>query len=459
MKRFQLLLLWEIRRLVRARAVGLVLGGLLAAGGLALWSGHAVIVAQRAAADRLPAHYAAQMERIAAQFPAGGDAGYVAYYTFFPTHNPPPPLAALATGVREVAPDVLWIRLFGLEGQLYESGLGNPATQALGGFDLAFVIVVLAPLALLGLTHDALTRDRAAGRLPLLVAQAGSPVALLAVRVGLRALAVMVSVVVMAAGGAVWLGASGVDTLAWLGAAGAYLAFWAGAAGLIAGVARTPAASLAAALTTWVVLVVLAPALLNLALTTAYPVAEGIEITVSQRQEMHGGWDQPKDATFEKFYQQNPDWSGAPPVTGRFAWRWYYAMHQVADEAVATESHLYRAHLRTRQASLTRAAWVVPPVYGQLLLGERAGTDLGAHLAYLDRVRAFHAGLRAYFYPMVFAQPERTLHPADYAAFPQFAAVPSEKAADRASAAPLLFLCLLLTSLAGWLVHRRPLLA
>ena len=55
-----------------------------------------------------------------------------------------------------------------------------------------------------------------------------------------------------------------------------------------------------------------------------------------------------------------------------------------------------------------------------MLFSQRAGSDLDAHLAYLDRVRAFHADLRAYVYPMVFA--DRNLTPADYASFPQFRA-------------------------------------
>jgi ABC-2 type transport system permease protein len=120
----------------------------------------------------------------------------------------------------------------------------------------------------------------------------------------------------------------------------------------------------------------------------------------------------------EKFFVHNPDWSGTPPVTGRFAWKWYYAMQQTGDESVAAASAAYRENLRARQRITARLAWLAPAAYAQLLFSQRAGSDLDAHLAYLDRVRAFHAELRAYFYPLVFA--ERTLTPADYAAFPQF---------------------------------------
>lgn len=459
MNRFRLLLGWELRRLARARSVWLVWLGLALAGALALWAGHRTAAAQRAAIAGLPAHYATQMERIAAQFHEGGDAGYIAYYTFFPTHHAPPPLAPLAVGVREVAPSVIWVRLLGLEGQIHESDLGNPALQALGGFDLAFVIVALAPLALLVLTHDALTRDRAAGRLPLLAAQAGSLVGLLAVRVGLRAAGTGLIVTGLAVAGALSGGtATAADLGPWLGAAWAVLAAWTGLAALVAVLARTPATSLAGALTLWVTLTVLVPALMNVGLATAFPVPEGLEITVRQRQEIHGGWDKPKDATFAKFYQQNPDWSGAPPVTGRFAWRWYYAMHQVGDESVAAQSQAHRANLRARTALLARWSWLVPPAYGQLLLAQRAGTDLDAHLDYVERVRAFHAGLRAYFYPLIFATPERVLQPADYAAFPRFDPTLPPRSGGP-STVPLWLLGAAAAALAAVIIHRRPFLS
>jgi ABC-2 type transport system permease protein len=421
MKPFLRLCRWEIRHLLRDGQAWLVCGALLAAALVAIWVGDRRLARHRAEIAALPGHYDTQMADIAKQFTPQGEAGYIAYYTFFPTHHAMTPLAGLAIGVRDLVPNATWVRLLGLEGQLYEADLGNPALQALGNFDLAFVFCALAPLALLVLAHDALTRERESGRFPLLAAQGGSLAALLAARVGVRALTVALTcTVAFGLACAVLRIPLASDSLGWLAGAWAHLAVWAGLAALVAVVARTPAASLAAALTGWIVAVVLLPALLNLGLATALPVSEGLELTVRQRQESHSAWDKPRAETMDKFFAHNPDWSGTPPVTGRFAWKWYYAMQQVGDDSVATESAAYRENLRSRQRVTARLAWLVPSAYAQLLLSARAGTDLDAHLAYLDRVRAFHADLRAYFYPMFFS--ERTLTPADYAAFPQFRA-------------------------------------
>lgn len=444
MNAFLRLLLWEWRHLWRSGLAWLVCGGLLAACVLAIWAGENNLARHRSEIAALPALYAAQMDGIAKQFTPEGEAGYVAYYAFFPTHRPVPPLAALATGVRDLVPAVVWVRLLGLEGQLYEADLGNPALQALGGFDFAFVVCALAPLALLVLAHDAFTRDRELGRFTLVAAQGGSAGALLAARVGVRVLAIGATVTCAFLFACLWLRlAPAGNSLRWLAAAWAYLACWTGVAALIAAATRTVAASLAVALTTWVAAVVLVPALLNLALVAAFPVTEGLALTVRQRQEIHGGWDKPKPETFARFFVNHPEWRDTPPVTGRFAWKWYYAMHQVGDESVAAESTTYRDNLLARQRVMARLAWFAPPVYAQLLLSARAGTDLDAHLAYLDRVRAFHGELRRYFYPLVFA--DRSIAPTDYAAFPRFNAAPSEPSANT-SIWPLLLLAVALVA-------------
>ena len=454
MKAFLRLCRWEIRHLLRDGQAWLVCGALFAAGLLALWTGERRLARHHAEIAGLPAHYAAQMAGIAKQFSPEGEAGYVAYYTFFPTLHPLAPLAGLAVGVRDIVPNVTWVRLLGLEGQLYEADLGNPALQALGNFDFAFVLCALAPLALLVLAHDALTRERESGRFPLLLAQGGSAGPLLAARVTIRTLAVgLTCTLVFGLACARLHILLTAEALGWLAATWSHLAAWAGLVAWIAAATRTPTASLAGALTLWIAQVVLLPALLNLSLATALPVREGLELTVRQRQESHAAWDKPRAETMEKFFVHNPDWSGTPPVTGRFAWKWYYAMQQTGDESVAAASAAYRENLRARQRITARLAWLAPAAYAQLLFSQRAGSDLDAHLAYLDRVRAFHADLRAYFYPMVFA--DRNLTPADYAAFPHFRTnVPSPP--DPLPLWPLFVLTFSSVAATGFILRRQP---
>jgi len=455
----QLLVLarWETRRLWRTGTARAALTLLFIAGLIAIGTTSREIARQEREIAALPADYATKMERIAHKFPEGEHAGYIAYYTFFPTHHTPTGLANLALGLRDVVPATLWVRLLGLEGQLYESSIGNPALQALGTFDLAFVLCALAPLVLLILTHDILTRDREQCLLPLALAQGGGLGRLFVTRLLVRSGAVAgvcVGLFIVALiwrqiplDGAAW---------AWIGAALLHLACWSAIAAVIAAGARTISASLAAAGATWVGAVVILPAILNLVIVSAYPVPDGLEVTVRQRQETHGGWDKPKEETFTTFFQAYPQWRDTTPVTGRFAWKWYYAMHHVGDASVATDSAAYRENLLARSRAMTRLAWLAPPIAAQLMFSRTAHTDLEAHLGYLDRVREFHEELKTFFHPLVFA--ESRLEKEDYRTFPGFRATSPEPTGgvtgQWAGLSSILLPTILLAGLARHIVQR-----
>lgn len=454
MKAFCALLRWETRGLLRTGTARAALAFLFCAGLAALAATDRELARQAREIAALPAQYDAQFARIAQQFPAGEHAGYVAYYSFLPTWQPAAPLAAFSLGLRDVVPGTLWVRLLGLEGQLHESGLGNPALQALGTFDLAFVVCALAPLVLLVLSHDVLSRDREQGILRLVLAQAGGLGSLFAARLAVRAAAVAAVCTALFATGLAWHGIlPGPAEFGWLADMLLHLAGWTAVAAAIAALCRSVAASLAAAGTVWVAAAVVLPAALNLAVVAAYPVPEGLELTVRQRQEIHAGWDRPKAETFARFFRTYPEWRDTAPVTGRFAWKWYYAMHQAGDDSVADASARYRANLAARAAATARLAALAPPVAAQLLLSRRAGTDLESHLAYLDRVRAFHGTMKAWFHPPVFA--ETVLPVAAWRDFPRFVpAAPPAGAGTLAERLPLLLPLFLGAALAALALRR-----
>lgn len=443
---------WEGRALARSPQLWIVCGALLVAGLLAIWTGERKLERSRSEIASLPGHYEQQMEGIAKQFSPQGEAGYVAYYAFMPTSHPLSALSALSIGVRDIVPSVVWVRLLGIEGQLYEADLGNPAAQALGSFDLAFVFAALAPLALLVLSYDIVSREREQGRLSLLLAQGGSIASLLAVRMLLRLLAVGGTCGIVFAVAIPWVDVA-LDATAWqwLGVALANLLCWTAIATFLAIAIRSVAAGLASSIAVWVASVAFFPAVLNVAVSASFPVDEGFDLTLEQRQNSHGAWDKPRAETMEAFFETNPQWSDTQPVEGRFAWRWYYAMHEVADESVADEARAYRENLLERQRWQARFAWLAPSAYAQMALDNRASSDLDAHLAYLEEVRVYHQELRDHFYPLVFAEAE--IEPADYAAFPPYEAKSIQSTAG-VSVFPLLALAGLFFVLSGWQLPR-----
>ena len=67
-----------------------------------------------------------------------------------------------------------------------------------------------------------------------------------------------------------------------------------------------------------------------------------------------------------------------------------------------------------------RSGWLLPSVALQVLLHRLADTDLQGQLAYQDRIAAFHAQLRRFFYPYIFN--DKAFGPAEFARLPAWRA-------------------------------------
>lgn len=396
--------LWghELRLLVRQRiAIGALL--LMAALSVAsVWAGLAEIARQHAAIERIQPQQAADEAAISRWVSVEGDAGNAAYYTFHATWDAPSALAFAALGQRDVAPYVLRVRALGLEGQLQQSENYNAELALPGRFDWAFVLIYLAPLLLIALLHDLRSGEREADRAVMLQVMASRPGALWARRVLLRGVLLIAALIVPFGVGAALSGAALADILVMVGTALLYLAFW---TLLCLFIARQSTASVANAATlaaSWLVLTLILPALALVAINASIPVRQGVELTLAQRENVHAGWDRPKDATMQAFFREHPEWRDTAPVEGGFHWKWYYAFQHMGDVSVRSQVAAYRAGLEARASWTQRLGWMLPAVGVQTILHREAQTDLAAQLRYQDRIRAFHERLRRFYYPYVF---------------------------------------------------------
>ncbi|MFC5462764.1 DUF3526 domain-containing protein [Massilia niabensis] len=413
-------LIFELRLVLHSRLALGAVALLLVLSALSVWSGLQASSAQRDALARVAASHQAEVRALAGKHANAADAGQVAYDTPHLTTNPPSPLAFAAFGQRDVQPFALRVRLLGLHSQLYESEAINPELAMAGRFDFAFLLVYLAPLFVIALMHDLVTGERESGRLRLLASLPAQAAVLWRRRFALRYALLWLALLLPLAAGVAVAGA-GVAALGQLGlVVSLYLLFWFGLAAWVAGRAGTSAGSAAILLACLVGLSMVAPTALDAAIARGVPVSKGVELALAQRQEVHQGWDLPKPVTFEKFFRTHPEWQDTPPVTGRFHWKWYYAMHQAGDQAVAPQVAQYRASLLAREDWTARAGLLLAPVNVQVLMHRLAATDLRAQLAYQERIAGFHTQLRRFFYPYFFH--ERSFGKADFARMPTYAA-------------------------------------
>jgi ABC-2 type transport system permease protein len=367
-----------------------------------VWAGMAEVARQHDTIARIQPQQAADVAAIAKWVSKEGDAGSAAYYTFHATWDAPSPLAFAAIGQRDVVPYILRVRALGLEAQLYESENYNAELALPGRFDWAFVLTYLAPLLVIVLLHDLKSGEREAGRIGLLAAMARNERALWRRRIGWRLGLLIAALVIPLVIGALLSGAGVLNILLFAFVTLAYLLFWTAHClwiGSRGWSSVTNAATLAAS---WLVLTLILPALANLAINAAIPVRQGVELTLEQREKIHGGWDKPRTETMQAFFKQHPEWQNAKVPMEGFSWKWYYAFQHLGDLSAAPQAEAYRAGLEARDDWSTWAGIALPAVGVQTILHRLAQTDLRAGLAYQDRVRAYHERLRRFYYPYIF---------------------------------------------------------
>jgi ABC-2 type transport system permease protein len=344
------------------------------------------------------------------------DMGLLLYYLRFALVNEVAPLAGLSIGQRDVNPSIQSVTIRNLEAQRYDTDLYNPANLLVGNLDLGFVFIYLFPLLIIALTYNLYAEEKEGGIWSLLSIQARSPLRVLLHNLAMRMLAVFAAAVLLLVVAAIVLqiplnGAFVATVLLLL----LYLFFWFGAGFWVASWKESSPFSVVSLLAIWVALTILAPALVNNYISSAYPVPEALETALKQRQGYHEKWDMEKEATMKKFYSHYPQFAQYPLPDKQFSWLWYYAMQQMGDDDAQRESAELRNKLALRDNASRKIALALPVLQVQVALNDLAGTGLRNHLQFLDSTQAFHERLRLHFYARIFE--EQPVHSVNWNAF------------------------------------------
>ena len=412
------LLFHELRLTLRSRlsACALLVLGLLAL--TSVTAGMIEVTRQRATIARAQPLQQQDVSAIAQWVTRSGDPGNAAYYTFHATWDSPSDLAFASLGMRDVAPFMLRVRALGLQAQLYEGEIFNPELALPGRFDFAFVLVYLAPLFVIAMFHDLVSGEREAGRLRMLQALPGGSRTLWRRRAALRFVLLYAALAIPFIVAALVSGVAAIALLSVLSIAAAYLVLWIVICLIVARFnwsSVTNAATLAAC---WLALTLVLPTLAHVAINTAIPVNQGVELTLAHRENVHGAWEIPHDQTMETFYASHPRLRDSPPLSGGFQWKWYFAFHQNGDESVSEQVAAYRQGLQARDTWTARVGLILPGVGVQWLMSRLARTDLQAQLDYQRRIEDFHRRLREFYYSYLFY--DRPFGAADFEAAPKW---------------------------------------
>ena len=389
----------EIGFMVRDRAVLVWMVVVLCLSTVAVWAGQAEVQHQRDTIERLM--ILDEQDR-SSEIAGQGDWGGAAYYSFHVTYDPPSNFAFAAMGQRDSSAWKHRLRMLALEGQIYEHDAGNPVLALIGRFDFVFFAAFVLPLVLIFLLHDLRASERVAGRYDLLVATLGRDGSFWWSRAFLRSLVIFIAAVIPLLIVGVISGTNLFTLLSAIVFVLAYLIFWTLVCIWFGRWQRSASVILAALIGVWVLQSTIIPAGGRLLIDKMVPAPSGADILMTQREAVNDAWDMPKEDTMRPFLERHPEWSNTAEIERPFEWKWYYAFQQVGDQTAEELSSDYTAGRIKRDRWAGVLAILAPPALLERSFQRLAGTDVTAVLAYENKVRAFHAELRAFYYPGLF---------------------------------------------------------
>ena len=410
---------YEVRMFASARLTWCVLALLFAAMAWGALNGHRQVREQRAVLARIGQHEAAALTQALAevarysrpaqaQLPYWQDptdvAGFMRYKLVAYAVKPPAPLAAIATGQSRLLPFYLRTDLDYVAPPAASFDFVNPRALSLGQFDLAFVLVLLLPLALIALGAPRLAAERDSGALVLMALHMRSYRRLAALKLGAMALVCVpfavcgAAVALLLAGDAVWSGENAAVLLALGVALAAYTLFWCCLCVLVA--SRNGVIASYLQLVLWFMLLSFAlPAAGALALELAYPPASSLQ-ALDHLRRASDLTPAERNALFTRYLAAHPHYADA---AGRldavpYATKMIGVQRQIDQQLAPQRS---AAALQRSAAGSAAAAlrWLSPPMLFDALLEQAAGTDAARHQRFLMRADAYTETLRQFFWP------------------------------------------------------------
>jgi len=390
-----------IKQFFRSKTVILAFGILMILGGLSITTGKQFLHQKQEAITKTAAQ---QKKHITVQKDLHkDDLGLLLYYLKFSFVKPLNPLAGIAIGQSDINTHIQNVKILNLEGQKYDTDLVNPMHLQVGNLDLSFLIIFLFPLVIIALTFNLLSEEVEKGTWKMITIHGKSALRFLLMKLSIRIFFIATILMLLFILSALILGIEfNKDFLHLIGISYAYILFWFAVCFLVIVLRNTSNTNAIILLSTWLLLVVFLPVLINNYVRSQYPIEEAFTMTIKKRDEYHKRWDTNKQETMDKFYKHYPQFSKYTVQEEGFSWLWYYAMQQMGDDESKEEREAMYAKINNREQLSTTLALFFPPLQVQLAMNAIAKTSLTHHVTFLDATTKFHEELRLQFYPKIF---------------------------------------------------------
>ena len=336
--------------------------------------------------------------------PSSMGGGYGARHAIMPNLR----LAPLAFGQADLLPSYYRVGTGSRIGFIYDTEIENPWMLLSGHFDLAFVVTYLVPLLIFALSYNFLSGDREQGTLRLLLAQPVRFASVVAGKLGVRLAAVLVFAVLLPVAVLLAVRLRAASELAslgsWAAIVGAYVAFWFALVLAVNAFGRSSAANALALIGCWVVLVLVAPVVMNLAVSFASPTPSRTELATRTRVVTAETLNRYSDLYGSDYeYTSNPALlvpkDGKIEVAPRL--RAFYLADRDVDRDLDALLGEFESQLAGQQALVGRYGFLSPAVSVYEGITTLAGTGLRRHQHFLGLIESFHREWKAFFEPKI----------------------------------------------------------
>lgn len=348
--------------------------------------------------------------------------GFGAHHALMPSG----PLAPVALGQTDLIPGQFKVTYQSKIHFIHHNEIENPWHLLNGHFDLAFVIVYLLPLLIFALSYNLLSAERESGTLRLLLSQPLALRTLIGGKVAVRAavllgLAVLVPVAALLLARPAARGAADA-TLWWALLVGAYALFWFALVVAVNALGKSSATNAMLLVVGWVMLVLIAPVLLNLAVTTASPAPSRTELATRTRVvtiEAMNRFSKLLSADYR--YMDKPEVlvprNGRLEMSGRALAN--YEIQKQTDAQIQPELDRFDAQQARQQALVARYSALSPAAVAYEGMTALAGTGERRHAHFMAQMNAYHQAWKQFFFPRIDGGIAMT--EADFARIPAFA--------------------------------------
>lgn len=326
----------------------------------------------------------------------------------------PSPLSALSVGNSNTWPDRYRIQGLSLSKTIRRSDDVRPVASVHGPFDTVFMVMVIAPLVIIGLTFNAASRDRESALQNLVVAQTPSLGKLMALRCFVRAgwvIGLVVCIVngsLLLAFGSQFDGPTVLNMAIWNIIATLYLLVWAAFSLFVNSFGKSSAANGGALLLLWLVLVLIIPRLVSNAVENSIPTQPENQLADLEQTMIEEASEQ-KDKLFQRFNSEHPEIDIRRDDEQQIALAEYLLAHRHAGGQASENVSRHYSGQAQRGRYLNGCRWLSPAISFRTQSDFCSGNSEQAFIAFTAWAAATQSQLTEAFLPASIANQECTL--------------------------------------------------